>query len=188
LIPNRIESVVAPPRSLYRKIQRVLEEARKEKAESKEDLVELISKRGHLDFTYLKSSPGGGAKPAACKLESIRHIIEMCALFGLMDQEEFRLTPRGLRALESPTQFDRELRHALLKRLEQIGAPMALIHDTITRLLLDRRGNILPTWDAIYGQLNLSPEKCAKHEFHQYLSLLSACKGISSSRKKIYLP
>jgi hypothetical protein len=180
--------VVAPPRSLYRKIQRVIEEARKEKAESKEDLAKLISGRGHLDFTYLKSSPGGGAKPAACKLESIQHVIEMCVLFNLIEDEKFRLTPRGLRAVESLTQFDRELRQALLKQLEQIEAPMALIHETITRLLLDQRGSILPTWDAIYEQLGLSPKKCTKHVFHQYLSLLSACKGIGSSRKKIYLP
>jgi len=180
--------VSSPPRSLYRKVQLVIDEARKEETNSLEDLVEHISKRGHLDFTYFKVSSVGPAKLAPSRLESIRKVVNMCVTLGLVDGENGRLTSRGLKAADSLDQFNYELRKSINSKLKQMDAPFDEIQKSIIDLLINHKGKVLPTWDIIYQKLEISSEQCRKKDFNTYLNLLSACNGINYSRKKIYLP
>lgn len=189
-MPRRFKkpATAAPPRSLYRKIILAIDEARKEEADNIYDLVENVSKRGHLDFTYFKSSAHGKARPTPCKSESVKRVINMSVKLGLIDNRTAKLTPRGLQAANSPERFEPILRESVIEMLSGMNTPIYEIQKVITEVLSKPEKGILPTWDVICDQLDIAMDRRGKEAFHRCLSLLSVCKGIKYSRKKIYLP
>ncbi len=179
-----------PPRSIYRKIRCVLEEARKRKSDSLEELAEKVFKGGYLDFTYYKPVPRGKAKLSPCKLESIERTVNICAEIGLIKinkDETCELTTRGLRATD-PSHFDQALREGLNERLKILEIALTLILEAIMHILIETKWKTVPTWDVIYEEIKPPADKLKRDEFRVYLSLLSACQGIGFCRKKIYLP
>lgn len=176
----------APPRSVYRKVQVVLKEARRRKSASVDDLVGAIDKRGHLDFTYY-STESGPAKVIPCERRAIRRIVNMCAFLRFIDESSAQLTREGLRAC-NPERFDEMMVRAIRRGMRQLGTSVDEVKRVVQDLLVNFDGESLPTWDAIYDRLGCAQDGRAKKRFRTYLSLLSVCNGIRYSRKKIYLP
>jgi hypothetical protein len=177
----------APPRSLYRKIQIVLAEAQRGRANSPGQLIEQIEHRGHMDFTRYRPSSTGRVQVVPCSQESIRRVVELCIELGLVKQSCDSLTAIGKRAV-SPSSFDQVLRGVLADALETIGTPLKQIDRVIKELLSQYNEAELPTWESIYVHMTAASDNRHKEKFRSYMSLLSACDGIAYSRKKIYLP
>lgn len=171
-----------PPRSLYRKIQRLLVEARKGKPSSREQLLRAIDRAGHLDFTRYASIDGVKAV-VPCSRASIERVLDLCVVLGFMG-DDGGLGRSGASAAD-PERFNNALRSAVEKRLSEIGAPVAKVRDTARRVLAQASGDVLPTIDALSEVLT---EPAKRREFCELIGLLAAAGGISFSRRKIYLP
>jgi hypothetical protein len=170
----------SPPRSLYRKIQRVISEARKGKARSIEQLIVNIDKAGHLDFTRYGQVDG---RPAVlpCSAETIARVVNLCIALKLLT-EAGALTQQGTIAAQ-PDQFNAALRPAIESRLAILGAPMSRVRQIAADILAAARHDVLPTWDEMFQRLDSNVKRL---EFKDLLGLLAACGGIKFSRKKIY--
>lgn len=184
---RRTETAVATPRSMYRKIQIVLAEARRDQCHSFEDLVEQIDRRGHLDFSRYQIGQDHSVDLVPCSKESIRRIVDLCDTLGLIDKTIGKLTQSGMRAADS-RHFDETMRKSLVDTLERFGTSLQEVKKVISDLLTSCNAKVLPTWDVIYDRIGSPGGKGGKDKFRTYLSLLSACKGITYSRRKIYLP
>jgi hypothetical protein len=175
--------VVQPsPRSLYRKIQRVLSEARKGKARSLDDLRSQIDKAGHLDFTRYAVLKGK-TTVVPCSVDTIGRVVDMCVTLKLLT-DGAALTQRGATAARTE-RFDEAMRLALESRLGEIGAPLATVRTVVRNMLSSGNHDSLPTWDQILRRLDNAPRR---QEFKNLLGLLAACGGIATCRRKIYLP
>ncbi len=177
----------APPRSLYRKIQSVLDEARRGRSGSREGLINSIESRGYVDFTRYRVKPDRTVDVVPCSKEAIARAVDVCVSLSLLDGLTGKLTREGMKASD-PSEFDIAMRHALTSGFSVLGAPLSDIRKTITDLLTKYDNATLPTWEAIYDRLAISTGAAHREKFRTYLTLLSLCHGISFSRKKIYLP
>lgn len=173
---------VPPPRSLYRKIQLVLAEARRGEVNSIDELGERVYSRGHFDFTYFVT----GAKVVPSKAKSIKRIVRICQRLGFIKMSTGEVTTSGLKAT-SPDEYDRELRNAIKRVLKELGAPIEDIRKGILDVLIRHKGKKVPSWDVIYNELDLSKNGLARVDFHMYLNLLAAANGIGYCQRKIYL-
>jgi len=178
---------VVPPRSLYRKIQSVIEEARRGRVTSKEDLIEKIESRGYVDFTRYRLGPGRAVEVVPCSREAVSRVVDTCVSLGMIDDATGKLTRDGVKASD-PSEFEGIMRRLVAQGLSLLDAPLPNISRAITQLLTGYSHETLPTWDAIYERLGISGRRFHKETFRSYLTLLSLCHGISFSRKKIYLP
>jgi len=176
----------APPRSVYRKIQIALSEARRSKADSLQALVTQIRQRGHLDFTCFKVIDGS-VETVSCSEGAVFRTVKLCVDLGLIDDTDGRLTKHGMAAAD-PDKFDKVMRRLLTGALKRFGTPLDGIRGVISDLLANYEANVLPTWEAVYDRLGAPGGNAGRDTFRIYLSLLSACQGIDYSRKKIYLP
>lgn len=84
--------------------------------------------------------------------------------------------------------FDETMRKSLVDILKNFGTSLQEIKRVIGEVLTNCDPDALPTWDVIYDRLGSPRGKGGKDKFRTYLNLLSACKGINYSRRKIYLP
>lgn len=173
-----------PGRSLYRKIRVVIEEARRGKCSSVDDLVDSIIKKAPLDFTYYRVDNQGRVTVVPCTVQSVRRVSSICLDLGLIESESGRLTETGMKAVNSKY-FDRVLRQRITGSLAKRGVPVDQINKVIREILETATTEMIPTWDKIRERLSSPPQK---KTFRSYLTLLSECEGIGYSRKKIYLP
>ena len=177
----------APPRSLYRKIQSVLDEARRGQSGSREGLIDSIESRGYVDFTRYRVKADRTVDVVPCSKEAIARAVDTCVSLGLLDGSTGKPTREGAKASD-PSEFEGVMRHALTSGFVVLGAPLSNIRKATADLLTKYDHETLPTWDAIYDRLGVSGGGPHKETFRSYLTLLSLCHGISFSRKKIYLP
>jgi len=172
-------------RILYRKIQVVLDEARRDQASTLEELAENIQKRSPLNFTYFNVRLGKRAVVEVCKTETIRKTIDICVDLNLINGDTAKLTPWGRKAVD-PNYYDSTLRQQLKNALERFDVGVVKIEKTIQKMLAEAKPDRIPTWDAISDEFNLKSRD--REKFHSFLTLLGMCKGITYSLKKIYLP
>lgn len=184
-MPKKKESPhkLPPPRSLYRKIQRVLAEARKGQAGGIAALVAQIDRAGHLDFTRFDTSQDK-VRVVPCSIQSIQRVVAVCQSLRLLTQAG-SLTKSGSVAAD-PARFDAAIRPCIEVRLQEIGAPLARVRKVAAEVLTKSTAAELPTWDGILKRL--ANDVTSPKEFKDLLSLLAACGGIATSRRKIYLP
>lgn len=171
-------------RSLYRKIQVVIEEAGKGKVSSFDGLVASLS--GHLCFTYYK----GPGEPAECDNKTIENSVELAIKLGFIDEHTMQITKTGIRALNRD-QFSAVLKQRIKSYLNSQGLPFETLLEVIQKILADARSSAIPSWESIFDRIiKLYGEKVTidRRSFHVLLTLLGNANGIAFSRKKIYLP
>ena len=175
----------APPiRSLYRKIQEVLDESKHARCNSEDQLAKAIVAKEPLDFTYYRGDGRGRARVIPCSESSVLRIVRMCCDIGLVEPGTGRLTKAGLRAT-NPKFIDRELRAGLAEALERRGASIGSVETAIKAILEHVTPDRIPTWQGIREQLATDMDK---RTFQSLLTLMSQSGGIGYTRKKIYLP
>ncbi len=174
-----------PERSLYRKIQVILDEARKMDHSSTESLVKNILRMGYLNFTYFEVEKSGKAVPRTVKKETVKKVIETCIHLDLLTSGTAELTKVGHRAVERDL-FNNTLRNQLKKAFRSMGCPVELIFDKSAAILSNRGEMSVSTWETIFRDLSLDSSN--KKRFHEYLNLFALCGGIEYSQKRIFLP
>lgn len=178
---------VPPTRSLYRKIEIVLSEARKGVARSKDDLIDIIRASDHMDFYFYKTDEEGHTSTIECSRECVGNVISLCINLKLLEIDTMRPTPAGRKATD-PERFAEIIGQRIKERLKELGMSIDAIHDTILKILKQGEGKVLPTADSVFATLGIGKTKKEEDEFRTYLGLLSACGAIKYSRKKLYLP
>jgi hypothetical protein len=178
----------APLRSLHRKIQVSVEELRKVRRARRDDLVKQIHDGGHHEFTCFRlDSEKGQYRQAPCSDESVRAVIDICVDLELFQEAEgtgvIQLTPKGLKASDRE-QFETTMRPLLKAALNGLGTPMTRIEEVIHALLIRARDEALPTVENILAEF---PDVKEPAKFRKYLNLFASCRGIATSRKRIFL-
>lgn len=179
-----------PDRSLYRKLQIVVEEAGKGKISRPEDLVETLFKSKPICFTYYKAGDGQPAKPVSCNREIFEHVVNLAIQLGLIDEHTGQVTKAGIKALNRD-QFSAVLKQRIKVFLNSNGLPFESLLEVIQKILVDSKLGIISSWDNIYNRLiGQYGEKITleRKNFHILLTLLSNADGIVFSQKRIYLP
>lgn len=180
-------------RSIYRKLQVVIEEAGKGKMSSPKGLVDSLVNKKEKDicFTYYKIKPGEHkAIPIQCNPNVFLRTVNLAILLGLIEKDSGQLTKSGIRALDRE-QFSQVLRQRIKSILNANGLPFEKLLEIIQEILQDAKSGKISSCDNIYERLiesygdELTIER--KH-FHILLTLLSYTGGIAFSQKKIFLP
>jgi len=175
---------MASERSLYRKIQVVLDEIRKSRPENLDLLAERIHERSPINFTYYNTRIKGQTAVEVCKSKTIRRTIDICVDLELISPD-VELTPAGRKALNL-ADYDNVLRQNLKLAFKKQGIIIEKIESTILDILKDASPDKIPTWQSISDAMQIEARN--KRKFHDHITLLGMCKGISFSQKKIYLP
>lgn len=172
-------------RSLYRKLQIVVEEIGKGKISSLEDLIKAV--QGHICFTYYIKED----EPKECNKRTIKKVLSLAIQLGLIDENSWQITEKaGARAVNRD-QFSSVLRQRIRAVLRSKGLPFETLLEVIKKILDDAESGLVPSWDAIYDRIvEMSGEETTidRKEFHTFLTLLSLADGIGYSQKRIYLP
>ena len=172
-------------RSLYRKIQVVVEEIGKGKISSLEAFLKAV--QGHICFTYYKKED----EPKECNKKTIERVLLLAIQLGLIEENAWEVTEKvGARAVNRE-QFSSVLRQRIRAVLKSKGLPFDALIEAIQKILDNARSGIVPSWDNIYNSLTETyGDKMAveRKEFHTLLTLLSHADGIGYSQKRIYLP
>ena len=171
-------------RSLYRKMQVVLDEARSGGHRSLDGLIDGLLAKGPLNFEYRGRDPASGQKRLRCSRNSVTRAIPLCCDMGLVNGETDRLTRSGMVAVDRG-RFDDVVAARVADRLDELGVSVKKMEAVITDKLLRASRPILPTSDALYDALGRLLREC---EFRTYLNLLGRCGGIRTSQSRIYLP
>src|SRR5688572_12328477 len=132
--PRKLVKTGAPPRSLYRKIQIVLAEVRRNKHKSEDDLISQIFAKGHLDFTRYKTEPAQETILVPCSVDSVRKVISVCVSLRLVDSPKIELTTSGLRAVDS-NRYDEVIRRSVPLALKSLGTSIEQVKEAISQLL-----------------------------------------------------
>jgi hypothetical protein len=161
----------------------VLEQARTGKARSVDELVRLIDKAGHLDFTRFESRDGL-VSVVPCRSESVARTVDLAFTLGLVS-DGGQLTRIG-RSASDEEHFDSVLREALSKHFADSGAPVARIISIIRDIYKRMNSEELSAADVIFESLGTVSLK--REAFSTLLSLYATCGGIPFTRRKLYLP
>ncbi len=168
-------------RTLYRKIQAVLDVSKKGTASSAEDLLDEIISNELINFLYKRLDKITDKEIAEQSVLSIKKTIDICMKLGLI-RDNGTLTSLGIKAL-SLSDYDKVLGKLIIKFLEENGISIIDIERKIN-ILLHSKPYVLPTsknlWESIKPSIGLE-------EFSQMFTLLAHCRHIISARNKIYL-
>jgi hypothetical protein len=170
-------------RSLFRKMQVVLERVRPGRCASEEEIVEAILEDSPSCFRYERTDSSTGRRRRLPSRESIRRAVQMCGELALVDLGTGRLTRTGMTAA-SRGRFAAVVGQQVVARLAELEIPVQHIERAITKLL-GARSPVLSTAPDIFLALGAPiPE----HQFRTYLTLLGQCGVLRASQRKAYLP
>src|SRR3990172_11318789 len=179
-----------PDRSLYRKLQIVIEEAGKGRISRPEGLVETLIKSNPICFTYYRVEGDHPAKPVPCNRETYKHAVTLAIQLGLIDEHTGQVTKAGIKEINRD-QFSAILRQRIKVVLNSKGFSFESLLEVIQGILSNTKSGTISSWDNIYDQLSkLYGEKMAidRKDFHTFLTLIRHADGIAVSQKRIYLP
>lgn len=168
-------------KSIYIKIQKVLDVAKSVKVSTRKDLADKIMDQGLPNFITLQYNREEDTfKPKTSK-RVIRSILALCKTLGLIE-EDGNLTDEGRKALLR-TQYDQVIVSRIRSHLRRSSVNFKELNKIILENLKSNPP-ILPTtkeiWSAIDSEISYSL-------FSRILTLLAQCGGAKSSQKKIYL-
>jgi hypothetical protein len=174
-------------RSLYRKIQSVVEEAGRGGFTDFESLISKIIKNPPLQFTRYEKIKESETRVVPCKEDSVRRVVYFTAELGLIDGSTGKLAKAGTQAMKRDY-FDRVMRQQIANTLKNRGISQTVLFDTIKSMLADGKAHNMPSWDAIYNRLSSDNNKLSRKDFHVFLTLLSYSGAIAYIQKRIFLP
>ena len=168
-------------RSLFRKIQEVLETVKAEDVDSVDELRDKLAKRHDKMFKTRQYNPEKDTISLRPSVRVIRNTVRMCYLIGLISNEG-RLTDAGRQALDR-TRFESVIRYQVRGFLKAQGVGLAQMNRAIAESL-QARPVVLPTSAALW---QAAGSQVPKGIFTRLLTLLSHAGGAESTQRKIYL-
>lgn len=173
---------MASERSLYRKIQLVLDVAKSVNVESMHGLTTEIESRELPSFNTLQYDRESDTFVPQQSVKTIRRVLQLCRRLDLLT-DNGHLSTQGRVTLRR-AKFDAALTLQVHQVLQQHGVDLNEVNAVI-RAKLKADPPILPTaaelWDAI------GPEELGQAEFSRLLTLLVNCGAASSSQRRIFL-
>jgi hypothetical protein len=172
---------VASERSLFRKMQTVVEVAKSVKVSSLDELCQEIGGLGPTMFNTSRYVPERDAFVADISSESIRRAVAFCRLLELLS-EEGTLTVHGRDAARK-SRFSAVLGEQAQLMLGRAGVKVGKMNSVI-RGSLQADPPVLPTADVLWDELQPDMNRGT---FAKLLTLLIHCERGRSSQRKIYL-
>jgi len=173
-------------RTLYRKIQVVLDYTKDGRHNDKDTLMKYIIGRQPTNFIYYYRDKTTKDIVHDYSERSIEHTIEICRELKLISGDELVLTRVGVSASD-PSRFSAIIGKRASELLESKGIPVSTISRAIKSILLSN-SPAPPTAEAIWNQLD-RPEKVTTFQtFAQLLNLLGESRHLLMTQKRIYLP
>jgi hypothetical protein len=171
-------------RSIFRKVQVILEYCQPNKHKSIEELVDLIERRAPASFVYHRFDVESEEVKTMASHNSIMHAIELAVELGLISETSGHLTKLGVSATD-PRRFSRIIGNQTVELLKNKGLPLEKIEQTIFEKFLRSRPPLPPTvkriWEALTTEVKIK-------DFASYLNILGITEILSVVQKRIYLP
>ncbi|MBU4319655.1 MAG: hypothetical protein KJ739_00990 [Nitrospinae bacterium] len=170
-------------RSIYRKVQVVLDSAKSGKTKSLQELEENIVSLSPINFSYTIMDKKRGKRVPHCSTDSVHKIVSLCIDLELVN-EKGKLTDIGINLLDQD-KFEKVLSKQVLIFLKNTGITLEKMSETIKADMLQSDPVILPTSEAIWNALD---QPVPLERFSVLLTLLGQCNTITTSRRKLFLP
>ena len=173
-------------RTLYRKVQVVLDYAKEGKHRDRATLIEYIVSRQPTNFVFYWRHRASDEVRHGYSEASIRRAIQACLDLHLLHGTELALTKRGLSATD-PRRFTTIIGSSVSQFLESAGIPVTSIVVAISKILRSSKPRP-PTAREIWDQLGAPEEAIDPDEFLQMITLLGQSQVLLMTQKRIYLP
>lgn len=170
-------------RSIYRKVQVVLDVAKTGKTKSLNELEENIVSINPINFSYTIMDKKRGKRVPHCSTDSVRKTVSLCIDLELIN-EKGKLTDIGINLLDQD-KFEKVLSKQVLIFFKNTGITLEKMSETIKADMLQSNPVILPTSEAIWNALD---QPVPLERFSVLLTLLGQCNTITTSRRKLFLP
>lgn len=168
-------------RSLFRKVQTVVEVARTVKVSDLEELCREIKGLGPTMFNTSRYVAERDAFVTDISMEAIKRAVTFCRFLDLLS-EEGTLTVRGRDAARK-SRFSAVLGEQARLKLSAAGVKPGAVNSVI-RSKLHGDPPVLPTSDVLWEELQPT---MSRETFSKMLTLLIHCECGQSSQKKVYL-
>ncbi len=173
-------------RTLYRKIQVVLDYAKDGRHNDKDTLVKYIIRRQPTNFIYYYRDIKTDTIVHGYSEGSIERTIEICHELKLVSGDKIALTRTGVSASD-PTRFSAIIGKKAIELLENKGISLYVICSAIKNIL-SSENPAPPTAKAIWDQIDTSQDVIDFQTFAQMLNLLGESSHLLMTQRRIYLP
>lgn len=173
-------------RTLYRKIQVILDYVKEGKHEDQEALLEYIYSRSPTNFIYYWRDKTTDRVEHDYSKRSITSVIQLCGDLQLISKKDLSLTKTGIAASDPrrfPTIIGRQTTHLLEKK----NIPLISIRQAINETLGGGDPKP-PTAVEIWARLDGAADNVDFQQFRQLINLLGQSNVLLMSQKRIYLP
>lgn len=173
-------------KTLYRKIQVILEYAKEAKHKDVKSLVELVESNRPTNFLSSWRDKETDKVKHRYSSDSIERAIKICIDLKLLSNENLVLTSHGKSATD-PRRFPTIIGNSAKEYLESVGVSIDSIVGAIKELL-NSKNPVPPTSAAIWDQLHMVQGAISQEEFQRLLTLLGQGQILSMSQKRVFLP
>jgi hypothetical protein len=177
---------MAGERTLYRKVQVLLDYAKEVKHRDRASLMKHIVDHRPTNFVYYWRDRVTDEIRSGYSTTAIDHTIHICEELKLLGGEGLTLTRRGVGAAD-PRRFPTIVGKSACEFLEVKGFRLEAILDAIKKIIRSSEPKP-PTANEIWAQLGEPQESIDHQEFRQMVSLLGQCQILSVTQNRIFLP
>ncbi|MGD0456273.1 MAG: hypothetical protein ABSC21_00830 [Terriglobia bacterium] len=168
-------------RSLYRKIQSVLDVSKSVKVETVQDLAKEVWARGLPNFMTKQYDRKSDRFVTRTSAKAVRRTVSFCLMLGLIDSDG-SLTRSGREAIRRP-HFESVVAGQVREYFARAGVTIGAVNSEIVRMM-HASPFVPPTGRTIWEEVK---PNIRYPVFHRMLTLLAHCGGANSSQRKIYL-
>ena len=173
-------------KSLYRKVQVVLEYAKEGKHTNKDSLLAFVERSKPTNFLTSWRNRETDIIEHRYSVNSIERAIRICVDLKLLEDETMALTSHG-RSATDPRRFPTIVGNSAKEYLEASGISFASILNSINATLHSDKPHP-PTSEEIWEHLGQPEGIINREDFQRLLTLLGQCQILSISQKRIFLP
>ena len=173
-------------KTLFRKIQVVLEYAKDEKHDDDITLTEYMLKQNPTNFVYYWHDSITDAVNFGYSEKSIKSTIELCCDLGLLSKGSCELTKVGLNATD-PRRFSTILGKRACDLLERLDVPISSIRRAISQVLREP-DPVPPTASEISARLDIGKDGITPLKFNRLMNLLGQCEVLRMTQKRVFFP
>lgn len=173
-------------KTLYRKVQVILEYAQEGKHTDKKSLSEYVESNKPTNFLSSWRNKETDIIEHRYSTNSIERAMKICMDLKLLQGEAMVLTPRGRSAID-PRRFPTIVGSSAREFLEASGISFNSILNSISAILHSDKPHP-PTSEEIWEHLGQPEGTIDREEFQWLLTLLGQCQILSMSQKRIFLP
>jgi hypothetical protein len=173
-------------RTLYRRVQVVLDYAKEGKHKDKSTLIQYILDRQPRNFVYFWRDRRTDKVKQGYSRASIDKSVQTCIDLRLVSGPELSLTKKGVSAAD-PGRFPTVAGKSAAARLEEKGIPLTAVVKAIVGILHADPPRI-PTTEEIWSKLGEPSDSIDATEFRQMVTLLGQCEILRMTQRRIFLP